>query len=206
MNQMRGFFVLFFVFNVLGLIAFMVSGALIAVKNKMDLGGVIFLSAVTGIGGGTIRDLLLQKPVFWMNDNQYFFLAALIGFIVFCLYQKMQKKIGNVFFEKLLMIFDTMGVIAFTISTVVVAKAHQISFLSTIILSVITCIGGSLIRDALCGQKPQAFQGYYTVSVAILSALYLCVLPVSRELGIFISCLFFPAIRFFVHSFQKKLS
>ena len=60
-----------FVLSILGLIAFMFSGALVAIHNKMDLGGVVFLSAITGLGGGTIRDILLKLPVFWMQNNGY---------------------------------------------------------------------------------------------------------------------------------------
>jgi uncharacterized membrane protein YeiH len=183
------------VFNFLGLIAFMFSGALVAIKNKMDLGGVIFLSAITGVGGGTIRDLLLQLPVFWMQDNWYLYLAIGISLIVFFFYHAIDnaKKLQ---FEKILNIFDTLGTASFMIATTSIAQFHHQSILLTVTLCVITCIGGTVIRDLICGEIPLAFKKeLHATSVVLSSMIFLTIAHTNTSWAIIISCLFLISMR-----------
>src|SRR6188768_568486 len=67
----------------LGIVAFAVTGALVASRKQMDVVGFIVLGTVTGIGGGTLRDLLLSVPVFWVREPAYLVTCALVSVLVF---------------------------------------------------------------------------------------------------------------------------
>lgn len=183
------------IFNFLGLIAFMLSGALFAIKHKMDLVGVISLSAITGLGGGTIRDILLQQPIFWMQNSEYLYLAIGLGFIAFLLHDFLQN-IKKAYFEKVLNTFDILGLSSFMITSTSLAQRHHQSFLSSVILSVITCVGGGVIRDIICNKVPFVFKSeLYATSVAISSGLFIVLGHFNTNLAIIIACLCLISIR-----------
>ena len=94
----------FYILDILGTIAFAISGALVAMNKKMDPFGVFIIAFVTAVGGGTLRDVLIgRQPVIWMNDITYIFLIgfAVIVTIIF------RKKLR--YLQKSLFLFDTIG-------------------------------------------------------------------------------------------------
>lgn len=195
-----------FVLSILGLIAFMFSGALVAIHNKMDLGGVVFLSAITGLGGGTIRDILLKLPVFWMQNNGYIYLAVMIGVITFCFYHTLKKYITRLFFEKTLALFDVLGTASFMIMSISTAKLNHQSTIISIVLSVITCIGGGVLRDIICGETPTIFKNeLYATSVVLGSTVYLAIDHYSTTWAIVLACLFLVGLRFIAAHFNLNL-
>ncbi|EHL31744.1 trimeric intracellular cation channel family protein [Legionella drancourtii] len=200
--------ILFF-FSILGLIAFMFSGALVAINNKMNLGGVVFLAAITGLGGGTIRDILLKLPVFWMQNNWYLYLAVMIGVVTFCFYHTLKKYITRLFFEKTLDLFDVLGTASFMIMSVSTAKLNHQSTITSIVLSVITCIGGSVLRDIICGETSIIFKndlyGFYATSVALGSTVYIAVDHYSTTWAIVLASLFLIGLRFSAIHFNLNL-
>jgi uncharacterized membrane protein YeiH len=194
------------IFTLLGLIAFMLSGALVAIKNKMDLGGVVFLSAITGLGGGTIRDILLQIPIFWMQNNWYLYLSILVGVVTFYFYHALNKHITHLFFERTLELFDVLGTASFMIISVSIAQLSHQSTVTSIVLSVITCIGGGVLRDMICGEIPIVFKNeLYATSVALGSSVYIAVDHYSPTWAIVLACLFLLSFRLIVGHFNLNL-
>jgi len=195
-----------FVFSILGLVAFMFSGALVAINNKMDLGGVVFLSAITGLGGGTIRDILLKSPIFWMQYNGYIYLAVMIGVITFCFYHPLKKHISRLFFERMLVLFDVLGSASFMVISVSTTQLNHQPPITSIVLSVITCIGGGVLRDIICGETPMVFKNeLYATSVALGSTVYIAVDHYSTTWAIVLACSFLAGLRFTAIHFNLNL-
>jgi uncharacterized membrane protein YeiH len=195
-----------FIFTLLGLTSFMLSGALLAIRNKMDLGGVVFLSAITGLGGGTIRDILLQIPIFWMKNNGYLYLAVIIGVVTFYFYHTLKKHIASLFFEKTLELFDILGTASFMILSVSTAQFSHQSAVISIALSVITCIGGGALRDIICGEIPIAFRNkLYATSVVLGSSVYIAIDHYSTSWAIVLACIFLVSFRLIVTRFNLNL-
>ncbi|MGZ0052926.1 trimeric intracellular cation channel family protein [Brevibacillus gelatini] len=141
-------------FNIIGTIAFAISGAIIAMEEDYDILGVIVLGLATAFGGGIMRNLLLGIPFtqFW-NQGTLFTIALVSMLIVFVLphhYLGLWNKCG--------MFFDAVGLSAFAIQGALYATQMNYPLSATIVAAVLTGIGGGIIRDVLAGRKPLVFQ------------------------------------------------
>ncbi|MDP2069652.1 MAG: trimeric intracellular cation channel family protein [Lutibacter sp.] len=144
---------LFYALDILGTIAFAISGALVAINKKMDPFGVFIIAFVTAVGGGTLRDVLIgRQPVIWMNDITYIFL---IGFSVFIaiLFRKKLK-----YLHKSLFLFDTIGLGIFTITGTEIGINANFHPIISIALGTMTACFGGVIRDILCNEVPILFR------------------------------------------------
>lgn len=149
------------------------SAAIQAVRYKFDYFGAVFLSVITAVGGGSLRDVLIGiSPVFWLNDQIYLLTAIPVGIITFFLTKKIDFATGSKL--KLLSLFDAVGLALFTLIGVKIAQNNDLSILVSIILGCITGIGGGLLRDMLCGETPIVLKKdiYATLSI-VGGALYL---------------------------------
>ena len=154
---------IFYTLDILGTIAFAISGALIAMHKKLDPFGVLIIAFATAIGGGTLRDVLIGKnPVGWMQDLNYVYaiLAATTFTIIF------RKKINS--FNKSLFLFDTIGLGVFTIIGTEMGIAHNLHPLISIALGTITATFGGVIRDILCNEIPVIFRKEIYASACII--------------------------------------
>jgi uncharacterized membrane protein YeiH len=143
----------FFALDILGTIAFAISGALMAMNKKMDPFGVFIIGFVTAVGGSTLRDVLIGKqPVIWMNDITYIFLIgfAVIIAIIF------RKKIKHL--QKSLFLFDTIGLGIFTITGTEIGINANFHPIISIALGTMTACFGGVIRDILCNEVPVLFR------------------------------------------------
>lgn len=131
-------------------VAFAVTGVLALADRRVDFFSIVVLGVMTAIGGGTIRDLILDVPVFWSNDLSYVRFAILASFLTFIA----QSFFAHPNVYKLMLYVDGLGVAMFGVGGAV--KALELGFgwpLGPIILGVITAIGGGLMRDVLSGRK-----------------------------------------------------
>ena len=151
-----------YIFDLLGGAVFAVSGALMAGKKQMDLFGVIVLAGVTAIGGGTIRDLLLDKDVFWLTDNNYIIIILVSALATVLL--KRTFKITN----KVLLIADAFGLALFSVLGTAKALAFDFSPLISIIMGVVTGVVGGILRDLLCGEVPLILRKDIYATAAVL--------------------------------------
>lgn len=139
--------------DILGTIAFAISGVLVAMEKKLDIFGVFIIASVTAIGGGTLRDILIgNTPVVWMRD--YTYIAVVLATVVFAVLFVNQLK----YLRKTLFLFDTIGIGLFTMLGVEKGLSAELSPIMCIALGTITACFGGVIRDILCNEIPVIFR------------------------------------------------
>jgi uncharacterized membrane protein YeiH len=131
-----------------------VGGAMAAGRKRFDLVGVVFVSFVAAVGGGSLRDLLLDRnPVFWLAQPSYLTVSLLSGGLTW-LYNLRWHPPG-----RFLDFIDAFGLALFTISGIQIAQNMGQSVLICLVMGVITGVVGGLLRDILCGETPYIFRG-----------------------------------------------
>ena len=154
-----------FVIEILGTIAFAMSGSFAAMQKRLDPFGVLIIAFVTSVGGGTIRDLLLDVPVFWMHD--LLTCTVIFGAAVFSMIFKSIEK--N--FRVTLFIFDSLGLGLFTIIGIQKGLNIGIHPLICIALGTITGCFGGIIRDILIKRIPLVFRTELYATACIIGGL-----------------------------------
>lgn len=161
----------YFIIDLLGTIAFAISGVLVAMEKKLDMFGVLIIAFVTAVGGGTLRDLLIgSTPVFWMRD--YTYISIIIGTVIFAVL--FAKHLHN--FRKTLLLFDAIGIGLFTMVGVEKGLAYELLPIMCIALGTITACFGGVIRDILCNQIPAVFSKEIYATPCILGGIIYFVL------------------------------
>ena len=171
-----------FIIEIIGTIAFASSGAMVGIKKQMDLLGVCVLGMTTAVGGGMIRDLILgvNPPVMFQNPT-YALIAIAFSVLIFCGLYFFQNKLTHSkvqgVYDKLMMIFDSLGLGLFTV--VGVTTAINIGYETTaflqIFVGVLTGVGGGVLRDIMAGNTPYIFVKHVYASASIIGAM-VCVL------------------------------
>lgn len=158
-----------YVLNLIGGVVFAVSGALAAGRKKLDWVGVIVLAFVTSVGGGTIRDVLLNREsVFWIKDHWYLWVTvfAAIGTIIYVRFFKPPHKS--------LLVADALGLALFTIVGAQIAEEHNVAPVIVVVMAVLTGTAGGVLRDVFTGEIPIIFRSSETLySVASLAGVSL---------------------------------
>ena len=155
--------IMLYLLDMVGVIACAIAGTLLAQHKGFDIAGCILVSMVNAIGGGTLRDMALDRhPLFWMTDLNYVIvitITSLILQIFFHLYHKIDKA---------LKFFDAIGLAAFSVIGFKVALAQDISPVIAVMMGVWTAIIGGLLRDIICNEIPLLLQReiYITASIA----------------------------------------
>jgi uncharacterized membrane protein YeiH len=132
-----------------GVAVFAVSGALAAGRKRFDLFGVAVIATVTAVGGGTIRDVLLDRhPVFWIDDPTYLavILAAAASTLLVVYFRKTPGTS--------LLVADALGLAVFTISGAGVAEERNLPGIIVVVMGTITGAAGGVLRDVLCAEVP----------------------------------------------------
>jgi len=140
-------------FDLIGCGIFAISGALMAYQQKMDGVGVLVLASVTAIGGGTLRDLLLNVPVFWIHETSYIYAITLSSFIAI-LWINSSKKLP----EKALEFADALGLALFVVMGTAKALSTGVPPLTAVIMGTMTGCFGGMIRDVLANEIPLIFR------------------------------------------------
>ncbi len=141
-----------FIIEILGTISFSMSGSFAAMQKRLDPFGVLIIAFVTSVGGGTVRDLLLDIPVFWMHDLLMCSLILITSFFSM-VFKSVEKN-----FKVTLFIFDSFGLGLFTIIGVQKGLNLDIHPLICIGLGTITGCFGGIIRDILLNRIPLIFR------------------------------------------------
>lgn len=149
--------------DILGTIAFAISGVLIAMEKKLDMFGVFIIAFVTAIGGGTLRDMLIgNTPVVWLRNHTY--LLVVLGAVVFAVIFVNQLK----YLRRTLFLFDTIGIGLFTLVGIEKGLAVDLSPVMCVALGTITACFGGVIRDILCNEIPVIFRKEVYATACIL--------------------------------------
>ena len=142
------------------------TGVLDAGRKRMDLVGVIMVGSATALGGGTVRDVLLDRTVFWISDPTYLVVALATTAAVFFAVRGLRLP------PRLFLIPDAIGLALFTIVGTQIALEWQAPWLAASLLGVITGVVGGVLRDVLCNEVPLVFvRGELYASAAWAGAL-----------------------------------
>ena len=153
---------LLFWLDIFGIVVFAISGALMAGRYKLDPFGVVVLSAVTAIGGGTIRDVILQTPVFWVV-KPYYLIVILITALLTILLIRQPKLIP----KRFLLIADAFGLALFAVVGTEKAISLGAPPLVAVVMGTITGVAGGMIRDVLCNVIPMILRQEIYATAAI---------------------------------------
>ena len=193
----------YFTVDILGTIAFAISGVLVAMEKKLDFFGVLIIAFVTAIGGGTLRDLLIgNTPVVWMRDSVYM-ITIIFTVILAILFVKQLK-----YLRKSLFLFDTIGIGLYTLVGIEKGLDAGLSPLMCIALGTITASFGGVIRDILCNEIPVIFRKeIYATACIIGGASYFILnqLPIAPNYAFVIAILIVIALRIIAVKFNIRL-
>jgi uncharacterized membrane protein YeiH len=149
--------------DILGTIAFAISGVLVAMEKRLDIFGVGIIALVTAIGGGTLRDLLIGvAPVTWTTTPMYMYL--ILGAVVFAIALQSRLK----YLRTSLFLFDTIGIGFYTMIGISKGLEAGLEPLICITLGTITASFGGVLRDILCNEIPVIFRKEIYATACIL--------------------------------------
>ncbi len=138
-----------YLLDLIGVAVFAISGALTAGRKSLDLLGVVIIAVVTAVGGGTTRDLLLDRhPIFWIADPTYLLVIVIASLFTIAYTQYQDPP------EKVLLIADALGLAVFTILGAQITQEVVSNNIIIVIMAAITGTVGGLIRDVLSNQIP----------------------------------------------------
>ncbi|MGI0061745.1 MAG: trimeric intracellular cation channel family protein [Nitrosotalea sp.] len=164
------------ILDLFGTMAFAVTGAFKAIEHKADIVGIIILATITGVAGGTIRDIVLGHfPPHSISDPNYVIITTVTGIVIFFLYPKMQKH-WNLFLK-----FDALGLGVFTaIGATLAYQLFGMNFLAMAMAGMVTAVGGGILRDMFVNEIPMVFVKELYASASFLGVVVFYVLLLAQ--------------------------
>jgi len=154
--------------DIFGIVVFAFSGALMAGRYKLDPFGVVVLASVTAVGGGTIRDVILQTPVFWVVKPYYLYVILATALLTIVLIRQ-PKRIP----KRFLLIADALGLALFAVLGTQKSLELGAAIPVAIVLGTITGVAGGMIRDVLCNVIPMILrQEIYALAAMLGGGLF----------------------------------
>jgi len=159
--------------DVVGIISFTLSGFFAGVRKKLDLLGIFLSSFVTALGGGIVRDVIVGKKPYSLIDPipSLIVTVVVLILIVFKIYSKYEKVQQHNFF----VIGDSIGLCAFSISGALIGIEAGFSVYGVVILSIITAVGGGIIRDTMVNEIPFIMTQDFYASISIIISVLLII-------------------------------
>lgn len=167
-------FTLLSVLDYAGVAMFAASGALMAAQKRQDVVTFIFFAAITGVGGGTLRDLLIDAPVFWVLDPGYVIVCTVVAVLVFL-------TRGRGVHEQTLLWLDAVGLCVYAVVGAAKALSLGVHPVICVVMGALTATFGGIIRDVLAGEPSILLRRELYITPAIVSASVFIVL---RTLGL----------------------
>ncbi|MDO6525526.1 MULTISPECIES: trimeric intracellular cation channel family protein [unclassified Motilimonas] len=185
-------------FGLLAVFVFSATGVLAASKKRVDLVSVLLTGMITALGGGTLRDLLIGQPVFWLVDETYLWVALLGSLVTFLSEPSMRKRYHWVLY------LDGLGIALFAVQAIDKVQGVGYSAVVAVLMSVITAIMGGVMRDVMTGHTTLlSTKELYATPVLVGSICYVILKETSlppglpAAIGFFVVAVFrFIAIRF----------
>ncbi|MDV7188144.1 trimeric intracellular cation channel family protein [Lutibacter sp. TH_r2] len=156
---------MFEILDITGVVAFAISGALVAIGKRFDPFGVFIVAFATSVGGGTLRDVLINRPVFWIENVHYFY-PIFIGVLLAILFRKKLKLLS-----KSLFLFDTIGLGLYTIVGTEIGILNNLHPIICISLGTISAAFGGVTRDILCSKIPIIFKKEIYATASIIGSI-----------------------------------
>lgn len=202
-----------FLFDLIGTIAFAISGAFVGIRKGMDIFGVNVLAVTTACGGGLMRDLIIGSIPPQMFRNPFFVMVAIVVanvvFLLVYLHRHMPRKVAPLY-DRLLFWFDSLGLAAFTVDGVMagIAMGYGDNEFLICFLGFMTAVGGGALRDVLAGQTPDIFRKHVYAVAAIAGAVLMVALLRlfgSEQIAMLGGFLLVPVLRFLAAHFRWNL-
>ncbi len=137
-----------FTLDLMGVVVFAISGALVASRKEMDLIGFGLMASLTGVGGGTLRDLLLGRPVFWIGEPLPVVICLVVAVTVFFTAHLFQRRFT------VLLWADGLGIALYGVIGAELATLNGAGPLVAIVMGMMTATFGGLLRDVICNETP----------------------------------------------------
>lgn len=155
------------IFEIMGIVAFAISGALTGIQKRLDVFGVLVLAITTAIGGGILRDVVIgNTPPLTFRDPTFFIISSVVTVGVFFTYRWLEQ------YKNTIQVFDAIGLGAFTATSAKLALQHNLDSLFIVTtVAVITGIGGSIIRDVIVKEIPYVFRQEVYAITTIMGAM-----------------------------------
>lgn len=150
------------IIDLLGVIAFSISGVLTAMRKELDVFGILIIAFVTSVGGGTIRDVLINSDVSWLTNMTYIYM--IVGTTIFAII--FRKKLN--YLRKSLFLFDTIGIGLYTVVGVEKAISAGLPAVTCIAFGTMSACFGGVLRDILCNEIPVIFHKEIYATACIL--------------------------------------
>jgi uncharacterized membrane protein YeiH len=156
-----------------GIAVFAASGALVASRKRMDVVGFVLMAAVTGFGGGTLRDLLLGRtPVFWLRAPELLAVCAVVAVVAFFAAHRLESRF------RALLWADAVGLALYAVVGAEIALLAGASPWAAVLLGVITATAGGIIRDVICNELPLILRREIYLTAAAAGAAVFVVLRI----------------------------
>lgn len=195
---------MFHLLDIIGTMAFAMSGALTAMSKKLDPFGVFIIAFVTAVGGGTLRDVMIGRtPVGWMQDVTYVY-VIILGFILTIVFRKRLDKLRTS-----LALFDTIGLGVFTLIGIQKGIDYQLHPVICIALGTMTACFGGVLRDILCTEIPVVFREEVYATICIVGGIVFFILKkwnIGEEALYLITSLVIIVIRILAKRYNWHLS
>ena len=189
--------------DILGTIAFAVSGVFAAMQKKLDVFGILIIAFITAVGGGSLRDMMIgDLPVAWMKNISYFIIIILTSAVVIIFHKSIQN------FQKTLLVFDSIGLGFFTILGIQKGILFGLHPAICIALGTVTACFGGVIRDISLNNIPLIFQKEVYATACIMGGIiYFSLLntSLSRDVSDFICIVTIFLIRIFAVRYNWSL-
>jgi uncharacterized membrane protein YeiH len=160
-------------FDYAGVAVFAATGALAASRKELDVIGFLFLAGVTGVGGGTFRDLILDVPVFWVQNHDYLLVCAAIAVAVYFSAHLIESR------YRLLLWLDAVGLAAYCVFGAWKGLIVTGSAMVAIVMGMLTATFGGILRDILSGEPSVLLRPEIYVTSAMAGAVTFTVLDIA---------------------------
>ena len=164
---------IFLLTDIIGIIAFSLSGFIVGVRNRLDLLGIVIAASLTALGGGILRDALLHRTPFAFSEYYPASTLVIVVLIAFAFQSLRSDKIEH---KWLFVVSDTVGLVAFSITGALLAISAEFNVFGIIILSFLTAVGGGVTRDIMINKVPAVLVSDFYGSIALIVALMLAAL------------------------------
>jgi uncharacterized membrane protein YeiH len=185
-----------------GVAVFAASGALAAARKNLDILGVVVIATVTAIGGGTVRDVLLDRVVFWIAQSGYLYVILFAALATVAYTRRFHPP------ERLLALLDALGLAFFTVSGAQIAEGLEHSGVVVVVMGALTGVAGGVLRDVLTGEIPfilRKGQIYATAAIAGAVLYLLLQAVIDRTVAAFAGMACIAAIRIGAIAFNWTL-
>jgi uncharacterized membrane protein YeiH len=195
-----------FTIEIVAIFAFALSGLIAGIRKRMDVVGLCIVSGVAAFGGGTLRDILLdRRPFFWVNHSIW--LWALIATCLFAMFFMRERHIGLT--EKAIQVPDALGLGLFTALGTQIALEVGMPAIVAALMGMMTAVFGGVLRDICCNEIPKAFSDHQPYAVlAFLGSwllIGLTVLNLPEGLILFLAASFTTILRLLAIHFKWQL-